>query len=61
MTNADLIHDKFYKRWTSIYITKGREEGWPKAKEWIVRTFAPPVILKLRPHIERAMGVVNGR
>jgi len=55
--NAELIDDRFYKRWTSIYMTKGAKEGWAAAKQWANRTFSPTVITKLRPHIEKAMGV----
>lgn len=55
--NAELIDDRFYKRWTSIYMTKGGKEGWASAKQWAARTFPPPVIAKLKPFIEKAMGV----
>lgn len=51
------IHEKWYKRWTSIYMEKGTKDGWAEAKAWAGRTLPPAVITKLRPHIERAMGV----
>lgn len=57
MTNAEIIDERFYKRWASIYQKKGLKEGWPAAKAWASRMFDPPVIDKLRPHIERLFGV----
>lgn len=51
------ISEKFYKRWTNIYIDKGRKESWAEAKAWAGRTLPPPVITKLKPYIEKALGV----
>ena len=57
MTNAELVDERFYKRWASIYHRKGQKEGWPAAKDWVRRTFDPPITEKLRPHIERLFGL----
>lgn len=51
------ISEKFYKRWTNIYIDKGRKESWTAAKEWARNTLSPPQIKELTPHIEKALGV----
>lgn len=57
--NIDLIDERWWKRWASIYVAKGHKEGWNEAKEWVRRTFDEPTTNKLALYIKKAMGVRN--
>ncbi len=51
------VHPKMFKRWSSIYCNKLRNESYVEAKAWIVRTLDAALIDKVRPYIERDLGV----
>ncbi len=50
------IHDKWFKRWASIYTDKGASDGWEKAKLWAGRTIPAPLLPRLKKSIEEEFG-----